>query len=158
MRRNDKELQVLLNFAYKVPNKQTLSDFKAYHSNSCSRYTSLLAVPQICQTQSLLMALALLLPLCGMLFPQTFADPAPSCYGGFCSAETTFLITSLKTPGPFTLSPSLLYFNTGHLSFHTGSSLPEFFPTLKEQKIPYKLFQSNEKISSSFHSVKITKI
>lgn len=47
-----------------------------------------------------------------------------------------FLITSLKTPGPFTLSPSLLYFNTGHLSFCTGSSLPEFFPTLKEQKIP----------------------
>lgn len=136
MNRNEKEMQVLLNFAYKASNKlnlHSLSDF-SLHSLPCSKYTGLLAVPCICQAQCLLTALALA-SSARMRFPQIFAWLAPSLHGDFCSSERPLLTISSEIAGHSFCSLTLLYFCSQHLSFHLGSSVSEFLPTFREQII-----------------------
>lgn len=136
MNRNEKEMQVLLNFAYKAPNKlnlHSLSDF-SLHSLPCSKHTGLLAVPCVCQAQCLLVALALV-SQARMRLPQTFARLAPSLHGDFCSSERPLLTISSETAGHSFCPLTLLYFCSQHLPFHFGSSISEFLPTFREQMI-----------------------
>ena len=129
-------MQVLLNFAYKAPNKLNLhsrSDL-SLHSLLCSKYTGLLAVLCTCQAQCLLVALALA-SSARMRFPQIFAWLAPSLHGDLCSSEKPLLTISSETAGHSFCPLTLLYFYSQHLSFHLGSSISEFLPTFREQVI-----------------------